>query len=36
MVLLKKPTHPSFSAHHYVADPQEYWHKDWDDFLGNS
>jgi 5-methylcytosine-specific restriction endonuclease McrA len=36
MVLLKKPTHPSFSAAHYVADPQEYWHVDWDDFLGNS
>lgn len=34
MVLLKKPTHPSFSAHAYVADPQEYWHNDWDDFLG--
>jgi 5-methylcytosine-specific restriction endonuclease McrA len=36
MVLLKKPTHPSFSAANYVADPQEYWHVDWDDFLGNS
>jgi len=36
MVLLKRPAHPSFSSHHYVADPQEYWHKDWDDFLGNS
>ena len=36
MVLLKRPTHPSFSAHHYVADPQEHWHPDWDDFLGNA
>lgn len=37
MKLLKKPTHPSFSAaHYYVSDPQEHWHKDWDDFLGNS
>jgi 5-methylcytosine-specific restriction endonuclease McrA len=34
MVLLKKPTHPSFAAHYNVADPQEYWHNDWDDFLG--
>lgn len=32
--LMKKPTHPSFSSAHYVADPQEFWHKDWDDFLG--
>lgn len=36
MILMKKPTHPSFSAHHYVADPQEHWHTDWDDFLSNS
>ena len=36
MVLLKRPAHPSFSAHHYVADPQEHWHPSWDDFLGNS
>jgi len=35
MTLLKKPTHPSFSSNIYVADPQEYWHNDWDDFLGN-
>lgn len=36
MALLKKPTHPSFSAaHYYIADPQEHWHTDWDDFLGN-
>jgi uncharacterized protein with PIN domain len=33
MKLLKKPTHPSFSAHAYVADPQEYWHDDWSDYL---
>jgi hypothetical protein len=36
MVLLKKPTHPSFATHNYVSDPQEYWHHDWDDFLGYS
>jgi len=34
MKLLKKPTHPSFSSHAYVADPQEYWFAGWDDFLG--
>lgn len=33
MVLLKKPTHPSFSSAYYVADPQEHWHPSWDDFL---
>lgn len=36
MILMKKPTHPSFSACHYIADPQEHWHQDWDDFLSNS
>lgn len=36
MLLLKRPTHPSFSAHAYVADPQEHWHDDWDNFLGNA
>lgn len=36
MVLLKKPTHPSFSAHHYIADQQEFWAPEWDDFLSNS
>ena len=37
MVLLKKPTHPSFSSiHYYASDPQEFWNSDWDDFLGNS
>jgi 5-methylcytosine-specific restriction endonuclease McrA len=36
MVLLKKPTHPSFSAaHYYIADPQEYWHPEWDNFLSH-
>lgn len=34
MTLLKKPTHPSFAGHYNVADPQKYWHDDWDDFLG--
>ena len=33
MKLLKRPTHPSFSAQYYVADPQEYWHDDWNDYL---
>jgi hypothetical protein len=33
MKLFKKPTHPSFSANYYVADPQDYWHADWNDFL---
>lgn len=36
MLLLKKPSHPSFTTHNYVADPQEFWHRDWDDFLGNN
>ncbi len=36
MVLLKKATHPSFSSALYVADPQEYWHDGWDDFLGSN
>lgn len=31
--LLRKPTHPSFSAHYHVEDPQKYWHNDWDGFL---
>lgn len=34
MLLLKKPSHPSFTTHNYVADPQEFWHADWNDFLG--
>lgn len=33
MKLLRKPTHPSFSAQYYVSDPQEYWFSGWDDFL---
>ena len=33
MALLKKPSHPTFSSHYYVADPQEYWHPDWDQFM---
>lgn len=35
MVLLKKPTHPSFSTQYYVSDTQEYWHTDWDGFLSH-
>ena len=31
--LAKKPVHPSFSAYNYVADPQDHWHPDWDDYL---
>lgn len=33
MKLFKKPTHPSFSANYYVADPQDFWHDTWNDFL---
>ena|ERR1700686_3330719 len=33
MSLLKRPTHPSFSAHHYVGDVGELWNADWDDYL---
>jgi hypothetical protein len=36
MILFKRPTHPSFSAQSYLDDPQENWHEDWNDFLGNS
>jgi 5-methylcytosine-specific restriction endonuclease McrA len=35
MVLVKKPTHPSFTSHHYVADHQEHWFSGWEDFLNN-
>jgi 5-methylcytosine-specific restriction endonuclease McrA len=35
MVLLKKPTHPSFSNHQSL-DSRELWHEDWDGFLINS
>lgn len=33
MILLKKPTHPSFLSYHYIEDPQEHWHIDWDDYI---
>ncbi len=33
LTLLKRPTHPSYSSHSYVSDPQEYWHEDWSDYL---
>lgn len=33
MVLLRKPTHPSFSAQYYVSDPEQFWHPEWDSFL---
>lgn len=33
MTLLKRPTHPSFTACYYVSDPQDHWHNDWNDFL---
>jgi 5-methylcytosine-specific restriction endonuclease McrA len=36
MVLLKRPTHPSFSAQHYLSDPQNAWHENWDDYLSHS
>lgn len=35
MVLLKRPTHPSFSMNHHITDSQELWHQDWNDFLIN-
>jgi 5-methylcytosine-specific restriction endonuclease McrA len=34
MLLIKKPTHPSFTSYYYISDPQEYWHEEWDNFLG--
>jgi 5-methylcytosine-specific restriction endonuclease McrA len=33
MKLLRKPTHPSFSMHHYASEQQENWSPDWDDYL---
>ena len=33
LVLIKKPTHPSFAAYYNVSDTQEYWFPGWDDFL---
>lgn len=35
MILIKRPTHPSFSAHHYMGDEQDFWHSDWSDYLGS-
>lgn len=32
MILLKKPTSPSFATY-YIADFKEHWHTDWDIFL---
>ena len=34
MVLLKTPMLPSFVSYNFVADPQEYWHEDWNIYLG--
>lgn len=36
MVLLKKPTQPTFSSSLYVVDPQQYWHPEWDNFIGRN
>lgn len=33
MVLLKKPTHPSFTSVHYNVDDIQEWCDDWDTFL---
>lgn len=33
MKLLKKPTHPTYMSIRGAVDQQEFWHKDWDDFL---
>jgi hypothetical protein len=35
MVLLRKPTHPSFTTSNYIADPQEHWFNGWNDFLSS-
>jgi len=35
MILLRKPTHPSFSNHHSL-DGREAWHQEWDYYLSNS
>lgn len=35
MVLLRKPTHPSFSNHQSL-DGREMWHQEWDYYLVNS
>lgn len=34
MVLLRKPTHPSFTAKYFIHDNHEQWHSDWNDYLG--
>ena len=33
MVLLKKPTHPSFTSDNFLAETQEFYHPDWNNFL---
>jgi len=33
MVLLKKPTHPSYSSTYFIHDYQDQWHSDWDSFI---
>jgi hypothetical protein len=35
MKLYKKPTHPSFTSNVYTNEVNDYWNKDWDDFLSN-
>lgn len=35
MTLLRVPTHPTFINQNYIPETQEYWNKDWDDFLIN-
>ena len=35
MKLLKRPTHPSFSASYLIADPHEIWDSSWDDYLSH-
>jgi len=36
MILLRKPTHPSFCPTYYLSDSQDLWHESWDPFLINS
>lgn len=33
MVLLRVPTHPSFSEHYSISDQQEHWFEGWNDYL---
>ena len=35
MKLLRRPTHPSFSAIYLTTDPQEMWHEAWNDYLSH-